>query len=659
MNDNRIAFHHSLRGRMVLLVVMPMVVILSGVIAYMTTNSFSAVRGEAESALRLLVDQVAAEVERGNAHAVLAAKIMVFAQEEALFGRRTESSRFARRVLEEFPEFTGAYFAYEPNADGPDAENRADSDTGTVDASGRFIPYWHRDKADNDKLVVEPLLDMETSLYYDGVRRLYEQAGKPQIMVTEPYVYEGKMIVEQSYPILREGDFAGIGGVDRALNDIEQFLNEIRRRDGVELFLISSRGRLIASTVGEGELKTKEIAETPYRELFGRFYTERSERGFELAADPNDGIRYYFASAPVPTGEWLVILREAEQDVLGPIRADLVMTTSVALAGLLAVVGLVWWFASALTRRIGNAAWAAKRLASGDLSHAYTQEDRSPDEIGGMFRAFNTVFDSYRQVNRVCEAIAEGDFSQRLERRSDRDTLADAINLMSERRREAEEALNRQSREAEARAGMEAELSDLNSKLLGELNVERVADKGLSAIVAFMGAPVAALFVAQEGGRLRRVTSHAYPPGTPKFFEPGVGSVGEVARQRRPLIQAPGETTARILFGFADTVPEAVVTYPLLVGEFLAGVVELGLFRPLDERQQDLVGQGLRDHCRKHPFSSSKRGERARPTGAPDRQRTEPAHPGFGRRGDFRSGCRGTGYVFQPVRQRHAWLRSE
>ena len=72
MNDNHIAFHHSLRGRMLVLMVLPMVVILSGVIAYMASNSFSAVRGKAESSLRLLAEQVAAEVEQRNAQAVWA-----------------------------------------------------------------------------------------------------------------------------------------------------------------------------------------------------------------------------------------------------------------------------------------------------------------------------------------------------------------------------------------------------------------------------------------------------------------------------------------------------------------------------------------------------------------------------------------------------------
>jgi methyl-accepting chemotaxis protein len=56
---------------------------------------------------------------------------------------------------------------------------------------------------------------METSLYYQGVKDLFLKTGKPAPMVTEPYVYEDKMIVEQTFPIATAGKFLGIAGVDR------------------------------------------------------------------------------------------------------------------------------------------------------------------------------------------------------------------------------------------------------------------------------------------------------------------------------------------------------------------------------------------------------------------------------------------------------------
>ena len=114
---------------------------------------------------------------------------------------------------------------------------------GALGEGGRFLPYWFRDPEDNDLLRLTPLVDMETSLYYQGCKDLFLESGLPQPMVTEPDVYEGKMIVEQTFPILIDGRFSGVAGVDRALSDIVSFLLDIGRRDDVDVFLISRAGR--------------------------------------------------------------------------------------------------------------------------------------------------------------------------------------------------------------------------------------------------------------------------------------------------------------------------------------------------------------------------------------------------------------------------------
>lgn len=62
----------------------------------------------------------ALKVEQSNVEAITVAKTMAIAQETGLFGKRKESSHYAKKILEEYPQFTGAYFAYEPNADQDD-----------------------------------------------------------------------------------------------------------------------------------------------------------------------------------------------------------------------------------------------------------------------------------------------------------------------------------------------------------------------------------------------------------------------------------------------------------------------------------------------------------------------------------------------------------
>ncbi len=345
-------------------------------------------------------------------------------------------------MLEEMPELTGSYIGYEPNADTDDTAFLATLEDPalrkSMDASGRYLPYWFRDKNDNDKLLLTPLIDMETSLYYRGVHDLFDKAGKPMPMVTEPYVYEGKMIVEQTYPILRDGKFVGIAGVDRALDDLGAFLRRIKARESVDLFLISRAGRFITATDQESMLKTREIVDTPYRQLFGAFYKNNKEQLQTIAADPFSNTNHYYVSAAIPTGEWLVILRRSEEAVLGHIRDDYYTTAILAFAGILLVLCLTLWFTRTISRRIRKAVDAADMLALGDLSADLPRHD-TRDELGQMYHSFNLVLDAYRKIHDVVSAIAQGDFSKKMEKSSEKDTFADAINSMAVKRRQAEE----------------------------------------------------------------------------------------------------------------------------------------------------------------------------------------------------------------------------
>jgi methyl-accepting chemotaxis protein len=152
--------------------------VLSGIIIHGAQNMYTMVRADNERILEMLANNVAQEVERSNTRAVQAAQIMAMIQEQGMFGRRRDSSQFARRILEFYPEFTGAYFGYEPNADQDDrvfmnGEDSANMN-GTMNNEGRYIPYWFRDKKDNNKIVVEPLVDMETSLNYSGIKKRFK-----------------------------------------------------------------------------------------------------------------------------------------------------------------------------------------------------------------------------------------------------------------------------------------------------------------------------------------------------------------------------------------------------------------------------------------------------------------------------------------------------
>jgi hypothetical protein len=271
-----------------------------------------------EEALGHQLIMAALKVETSNVEALTVAKTMAIAQESGLFGKRTESRHYAKKILEAYPQFTGAYFAYEPNADQDDQAylRQVGTDHGGLDANGRFLPYWFREIKDPSTITLKPLMDMETSLYYQGVKDKYLSGAQEKSLVTEPYVYEGKMIIEHVYPVVIEGTFVGIAGVDRALTDLHALLQGLKPYQTADLMLLSRLGNVIAATMDPG-LHTKPLNETSYQDILNAFYQNKTGRpNVGVLTDPVDGKTCVYGGVPIQTGDWTLVMRVSEAEML-------------------------------------------------------------------------------------------------------------------------------------------------------------------------------------------------------------------------------------------------------------------------------------------------------------------------------------------------------
>jgi methyl-accepting chemotaxis protein WspA len=409
----------SLRAKIALFGVLPVVLVLGGQTALRSWRLEQLLQKQSESSMRAEVEEAALEIDRANRMAVDIARVMGIAQESGMFGDRARSLEFARRVLEAFPELTGSDFGYEPNADGQDATAPGSLDPKAFDADGRFIPYWFRALDDPNTIRLAPLADMSTSYYYRGLKNRFdrkpesdgitleggisslykpgdaETMARDRVMVTEPYLYEGKYIVEQTVPIIIDGRFAGVTGVDRALNNIDNFLGTLRSFDTADFMLISRRGRVIAATM-DPSLRTKRIEDTPYAAIVEPAYSQPAGGAIKVAIDPVRGGKYYFASAKVPTGNWTLLMSVSRDEVLAPVWRMLNESLLVAAAGTLLVLGILIALVGSIAKRVELAADAAGRVSDGDLTVRI--DTKGGDETGTLLRAIDAMVKSLRAL---------------------------------------------------------------------------------------------------------------------------------------------------------------------------------------------------------------------------------------------------------------------
>ncbi|MFM9025480.1 MAG: methyl-accepting chemotaxis protein, partial [Planctomycetaceae bacterium] len=376
--------------------------------------------------LRDRAELVAAAIDRDALEAVTAARVMAIATGDGLLGRRFDALRFTRGVLEAYPQFTGVSLGLEPNADGLDAKAAV---SGTAPATevdppeapadqtstaalaglppqahghaGRFIPYWHRDRAAPERILLAPLTMFEGQ-YYQGARQRYLDPTQPdKWLVTEPYDYEGVPMVEQMYPISADGRFLGVAGVDRRLDRVTADLEEVQRRQkaagwNVEIFVVGRLGRIVASTVRSPDFRMQSLTETPYNDILGDFHTAPDPDRVTRAVDPLSGADCLYAGARVPSATWTVVMQMRQADLLRRVQGPLLMSGAIASAGMAGVIGLMAWLANSLAKRIGRAVAAARRVAQGDLSGSV--ETHGGDETGQLLRDVGTMTANLRDL---------------------------------------------------------------------------------------------------------------------------------------------------------------------------------------------------------------------------------------------------------------------
>ena len=155
---------------------------------------------------------------------------------------RETMNKILIKVLQDNPQFVATWTLWQPNAlDGRDAEfvNQPGSDS-----SGRFIPYWSKQKGE---VHLEPLVNYEVQGVGDYYLRPKETKRET---IIEPYIYPivGKDVWMTSLvvPLMVGGEFVGVVGIDIALDTIQKAVMEINPLETGYAHLISNQGKYVA-----------------------------------------------------------------------------------------------------------------------------------------------------------------------------------------------------------------------------------------------------------------------------------------------------------------------------------------------------------------------------------------------------------------------------
>lgn len=312
-------------------------------------------------------------------------------------------------VLEQNPTFLGTYTAWEPDTfDGKDDEYAG---TSGHDETGRFIPYWTRNEQGNIQL--ESLADYEVERkgdYYLCPKRTLQEC------IIDPYIYtvQGEEVLLTSLvaPIIVDGTFYGIVGVDITLDFLQSLADSIEAHDLIEeMSLISYNGNLTAVTghpemVGQyatalhPEYDTEKMNSFQKADIVFHIHEEGEEKGQMEVFVPIE-----FGRATTP---WSVNLIIPEERILGVATQQMWQLVAIGVALTCIALVLIWFVAHQIAQPIQHITHVAGRVTEGHLDT--TASVMSDDEMGVLARAFNQMIESLRQKmdeERVARADAQ------------------------------------------------------------------------------------------------------------------------------------------------------------------------------------------------------------------------------------------------------------
>jgi signal transduction histidine kinase/DNA-binding response OmpR family regulator/CHASE3 domain sensor protein len=135
--------------------------------------------------------------------------------------------------------------------------------------------------------------------------------------------------------------------------------------------------------------------------------------------------------------------------------------------------------------------------------------------------------------------------------------------------------------------------TQLAEQVLGQLSLNLLGRNILQFCAQYLGSAVAAIYVREEHGGLRRVASYGLSreqQAREQQIYSDEGIVGQVAQQGRLIrLDAVPSDYFKVSSGLGEGLPHSVLVVPTSDDDRINGVIELGFLRPLTDRDIDLL----------------------------------------------------------------------
>jgi len=368
----------SLKTKLLLAIGVPLLTVYVVLAASEYYSTYRDALGDIQSLLTEVAGRQAAELDRELIRAEELAKTLALVLNSSpdLTSDRLQTT--LREHLRANPLVFGMTAAFERGAFSPDVE--------------WFAPYYCR-VADGQLRFVDIAQVSPDYAHYDW----YQPAKAARAPVwSEPYFDTGigeRIMCTFTAPLFRQGDFRGVLTVDLLSEDLLREISPARMESGY-CMLISRKGTFVSHP---------DLSLVMHQSIFG--LAERHDlpdlaaAGCEMVAG-RAGVRRirdyqtrewkWMAFAPVDSVGWSLAAVIPEEEIMGPIYAQLFRFLGGLVGGVISILAIIWLMSVRVTRPLARLAAAAQQLAAGNLE-VCVSPSKGRDEVSQLTDTFNAM----------------------------------------------------------------------------------------------------------------------------------------------------------------------------------------------------------------------------------------------------------------------------
>jgi len=588
-------FKMNLNTKMLVYILTTSVVIFGATIAFVSINSKNIALNDAikiaDSYAREYANLTKAElnvdmnITRAMAQSFMAYKDIPYDLRTGIF------NSILFKIAEENPNFLSVWTNWELQY--------RDSNWTKTHGRARFTTY--RDQ-NNEIHYYSDTLDVEVE---NKESAYYAMKISKQETVMDPYFFsytkrKEDEILETSVcsPILVNGDFAGLAGIDLSLDRFTELISSIKPFEGSFAILIANNGAIISHP--DSELKGQLITDVYENEAKEFTILEKIQKGLKFSyftKNTETGEEYYVSYAPIVIGKsltpWSLAIHSPVHVIVQKATRNFRFAILVGFIGLLILTLVILIIARNISMPLIKTTRVLKELAKGNIDEKLKIHINTNDEIAEIAESVNTVIDGLNSTAIFASEIGNGNLDAEFKILSDNDVLGNSLLEMRESLKNAEEEEKKRKIEDDKQnwtthgIAKFAEIQRNYNNDLKELSFQIVSN-----LITYIDANQGAIYVLDDTDNdsiYYKLTS-AVAFGRKKLmddkYKPGESLVGRCAHEKKTiyLLEVP-EDYVNITSGLGKANPRCMLLVPLILNDVVFGVIELASFHKFEDFQ--------------------------------------------------------------------------